>query len=114
MLIVANWSLWLCAGFTIFTIIAGFYAYFAQGISKTGHPTWGMASFVVIALLALWAFNDRENNKKPLPFLLVMLIGFLMLVKTAYWGGEWVYKFGYGVQSAKLPAVTLAMHQGKV
>ncbi len=109
-LIVSRWSLWFAAFMSIFTIIAGFDAYYSVAHDKpshdmmTIHRNWGLSTFVLLILLTFWSvftFLTRRTPSKTFCFSMILL--FLLVMTTGWYGGEVVYRYGLGVMS--LPKV---------
>lgn len=115
-LIVARWCLWLAVIVTIATIIAGFIAYYSVAhdtpshMAMTVHRNWAIATSITILILACWSWLRYRADKKPsVLFILSMLMGFGLLLVTAWHGSELVYRHGIGVMS--LPQSTGVGHQ---
>lgn len=116
-LIVARWALWFGAGITLLTAIAGLLAYnsvahdTASHAAMTEHRNWAISIIILFPLLAGWsAYCVGRNKKLGKGFILVMIIGGLLLLSTAWHGGEVVYRYGLGVMS--LPNVDSHQHGG--
>ena len=101
---VARWNLILGAGFAIATVIAGFQAYFTvahDGPSHAAmiqHRNWALAALFLILGLALWQWRLASARLSAL-FVVGSVVTGLVLVATAYKGGELVFVHGLGVQS---------------
>ncbi len=101
LLTVANWNLLLGAGFTIITIAAGWFAYntvahdSASHIVMNIHRNLAMITIVIILPMAFWSWKHPQKIINPI--LLVALLSLLMT--TAWYGGELVYRHGIGVMS---------------
>ena len=109
----ANWSLWSGCLVTIFTVLAGGYAYNtvahdeASHIAMTLHRDWALATASVFLILGFAAISIVKNNKVPrYLFLSVAAIAGTMLLITGFLGGEIVYRHGLGVMS--LPEIETA------
>jgi len=108
--IVARWNLWFGAAASILTVLAGFHAYNTVAhdapshAAMTDHRNWALATLALFLFLAIWSIA-RTRSAKPLGtiFTVVLLITQLVLLSTAWRGGELVYRYGLGVLS--LPAV---------
>jgi len=108
--IVARWTLWFGAIFTIVTGLTGLYAYNTVAhdtpshAAMTEHRNWALVTIVVFLALAAWSAL-AVKNKKTLGnyFVFLMLISGGLLGSTAWHGGEVVYRYGLGVMS--LPKV---------
>lgn len=115
-LVVSRWCLWLAALASILTVIAGFHAYYTVGhdmISHkvmTTHRNWGIATFTVIWLTAIWSFVLYFKEKPPRYLFTVLLtIAVVMVMVTGWYGAELVFRYGIGVKS--LPQVESSGHQ---
>ncbi|MFK5970945.1 MAG: DUF2231 domain-containing protein [Candidatus Marithrix sp.] len=101
LLTVANWNLWLGAGFTIITIAAGWFAYntvthdTASHIVMDIHRNLALATLVVILSIAFWSWKYQTKIINPILLLAVLSL----LMTTAWYGGELVYRHGIGVMS---------------
>ncbi len=104
--IVAHWSLWFGAGFTVFTGLAGFDAYNTVAHdtpsheAMTEHRNWAIATMLLFFALAIWSFiRIRGQQALGVVFVMLMLVGGGLLASTAWHGGELVYRYGLGVMS---------------
>lgn len=102
----AQWNLWLGAGFAIVTVLAGIYAYNTVAhdgpshAAMTLHRNWALPTLLVFLMLAGWSFvNARAGKTATVPFLVVLVIGGGLLLSTAWHGAELVYRHGLGVMS---------------
>ncbi|HHF0527001.1 TPA: DUF2231 domain-containing protein [Legionella anisa] len=102
--IVARWCLWLAAFSTIATVSAGFYAFYTvkhgamAHTVKVIHRNWALATASAILLMAFWSIWRYIKAQKPtLTFLIALFIVQMLLLTTAWYGGELVYRYGYGV-----------------
>ncbi len=105
-LIVARWSLWFGAAITLLTGLAGLDAYntvahdTASHAAMTEHRNWAISVIVLFPLLAIWAaVSVRKGRALGNGFVALMLVGGLLLLSTAWHGGEVVYRYGLGVMS---------------
>lgn len=108
--LVAQWNLWLGAGITVFTVVAGVLAYNSvvhdtpSHEAMTDHRNWALVTAALFIGLAIWSWLRVRANKTQGTLLLVgLLLGGVLLASTAWRGGEAVYRFGLGVMS--LPKV---------
>ena len=115
--IVARWSLWFGAGITLLTAVAGLYAYNTVAHdtpsheAMTEHRNWAISIVILFPLLAGWVAWAVRSGKEPgKGFLALMLLGGVLLLSTAWHGGEAVYRYGLGVMS--LPNVDSHQHAG--
>ncbi len=116
-LIVARWSLWFGAGITLLTGLAGLDAYNTVAHdtpsheAMTEHRNWAITVIILFPLLAVWAASSVRSGKSlGKGFVALMLVGGLLLLSTAWHGGEVVYRYGLGVMS--LPNVDSHQHPG--
>lgn len=103
---VANWNLWLGVAFTVLTVIAGWFAFnsvnhdTASHIVMLTHRKWAIATFITFILLVAWSLM---RAKKQLiiagPIVAAVVLASAMLLVTAWYGGELVYRHGLGVMS---------------
>ncbi len=114
-LIVARWSLWFGAGITLLTGLAGLEAYntvahdTASHEAMTEHRNWAISVIILFPLLAVWvAHCVRCGKSLGKGFIVSMLVGGVLLLSTAWHGGEVVYRYGLGVMS--LPEVDSHRH----
>jgi len=110
LLIVARWNLWLGAAITLITIAAGIFAYntvFHDGPSHaamTIHRNWALTTLPFYLGVAIWAALQAKSGKCISQlFVGAVLVTQLLLLSTAWHGGELVYRYGLGVIS--LPTV---------
>ncbi len=104
--ILAQWNLWLGAGFAIVTVLAGFYAYNTVAhddpshAAMTLHLRWALPTLLIFLALAVWSFmSARAGKVASMPFLLVLVVAGGLLLSTAWHGAELVYRHGLGVMS---------------
>jgi len=104
--IVARWTLWFGAGFTVLTGLAGLDAYNTVAhdtpshVAMTEHRNWAIATMLVFFTLAIWSFiRVRRQQVASAVFVVLMLTGGGLLASTAWHGGEAVYRYGLGVMS---------------
>lgn len=107
---VANWNLWIGAGFAILTALAGWDAYNTVAhdtpshAAMTDHRNWALATLAIFLVLAAWSIVRHRAKKLPdLPFLIIAVIAGGLLMSTGWHGAEAVYRYGLGVMS--LPQV---------
>lgn len=108
--IVARWNLWFGVALTLLTVAAGVYAYNTvdhdtpSHIAMTAHRNWALATFVVFLGIAGWDYYLHTHAKrKSSLFTGVLLVALMLLLSTAWHGGELVYRYGLGVKA--LPKV---------
>ena len=116
---VARWDLWLAALASLFTVAAGLYAY--GTVTHDGpahevmdvHRNWALATLVVLLAMAGWAWRQRHRESASGPFLGGAVVLLLLVLTTAWFGGELVYRHGLGVMSLPEPeAATGHEHPG--
>jgi len=103
---VARWNLWLGAGITVITVAAGFYAYNTVAhdapshAAMTDHRNWALATAPFFIGVALWSIVCVWRGKQlDGRFVAALLIAQILLLSTAWRGGEVVYRYGLGVMS---------------
>ena len=104
--IVGRWCLWIAGIITIFTVIAGLYAYNTvrhdepAHLAMINHRNWALPTAGLIILLAIWsAWRHYKHKALILIFILSLFIAEGLLICTAWRGGELVYRHGLGVLS---------------
>ena len=96
-------------------MLAGFYAYNTVAhdgpshAAMTDHRNWAIATIVLFLCLAVWSII-RVRAERPLGtlFVVALVATQLVLLSTAWRGGELVYRHGLGVLS--LPVVETMEH----
>ena len=103
---VAHWNLWIGAGFSLITVMAGWIAFNSVAhdapshAAMTLHRNWGVTSLAWILPFALWSIGRYRAGKVPnKTFLVVALIMLGLVASTGWRGGELVYRYGLGVMS---------------
>lgn len=109
-LVAAKLNLWLGAGISILTALAGWYAYNTvdhdtpSHAAMTDHRNWALVTLTVFLFITAWTIFSKKIRQKPsVIFLVLCLIGGGLLMTTGFKGAESVYRFGLGVMS--LPKV---------
>lgn len=104
--ILVRWNLWLGTGFSIATALAGWYAYNTVAhdtpshAAMTEHLYWALATLAVFVPLSLWSvWREYKQHKTGALFAVLLLAGGVLLMSTAWHGGELVYRYGLGVMS---------------
>lgn len=117
--VVGRWNLWLAALITVGTALAGLYAYNTvkhDEISHaimTIHRNWAIITVTLILTLAAWSlWNYYKQKRLSLAFVITLLMGQGLLLTTAWYGGELVYRYGTGVMS--LPQEENSMHNHEI
>ena len=108
--IVACWTLWFGAAVSVFTLIAGFYAFNTvehddpSHAAMLEHRNWAFVTLIVFFLLAIWSVISARNKREPnRTFIVLLAIAGLFLISTAWHGGELVYRHGIGVMALPEP-----------
>jgi len=109
---------WLLSGAALFACIAALFGWLASNsvahdapshAAMLEHRNWALTSVMFLLLLALWDGWQMRVGKLRLSVLLPMLVlAWLLVVSTAWHGGELVYRYGLGVMS--LPKAEGAGH----
>lgn len=108
--ITARWNLWIGVGFTLFTVAAGWYAFYTVShdapshLAMIEHRNWAMATFAALLGIAAWEYYlHRHGKNKGWLFTALLVLAASLLLSTAWHGGELVYRYGLGVQSMPKP-----------
>ncbi len=103
---VTRWNLRIGTGLTLFTVAAGWYAYYTVAhdapshAAMTVHRNWAMLTFALFLGIAGWEYYLSHRNKgKSWLFTGLLAAGMALLLTTAWHGGELVYRHGLGVMS---------------
>lgn len=107
---VANWNLWLGVLITVATVAAGWFAYNSVNhdtpshLAMIEHRNWALVTFGAYLLVGLWSFL-RAKQQTPLqwPLVIAVCAAGILLLSTAWHGGELVYRHGLGVMSLPNP-----------
>jgi uncharacterized membrane protein len=104
--LVAQWNLWLGAGISVLTVVAGVVAYNSVAHdtpsheAMTLHRNWALVTAALFIGLAIWSWKRAKAGLSMNTVLLVaLLVGGGLLATTAWLGGEAVYRYGLGVMS---------------
>jgi len=102
----ARYSLFMGVLISILTLVAGWFAFNSvdhdtpSHLAMIDHRMWGIITFVVFAIAAIWlAMSSKMRETASIVFLVFIIIGGGLLFTTGYKGAELVYKHGLGVQS---------------
>jgi len=105
-LVSAKLNLWIGAGFSVFTGVAGYFAYnsvahdTASHTAMTDHRNWAIATLLVFAVLTAWTiYQQRIRSQVSMVYILIAVIGLGLVLTTGYKGAETVYRYGLGVMS---------------
>jgi uncharacterized membrane protein len=111
LLIAARWNLWIGAGITIGTVLAGFYAYNTVAhdgpshAAMTDHKNWALVTAFIFGVLAIWSLAKHRGAKSvSVGFVVLILLASGLLAVTGYKGGEVVYRHGMGVM--RMPEIS--------
>ena len=103
-------NLWIGFLITIVTVSMGFYAYYTVAhdslshLAMTDHRNWALITFGMFTAVFIWSIiNYRRKIQHNSLFLTSLIIASILLLTTAYKGGEVVFRYGIGVMS--LPKV---------
>lgn len=104
--ITGRWCLWIAGIMTIFTVMAGLYAYNTvrhdepSHLAMINHRNWALPTAGLIVLFAIWsAWRHYKNKTLSFAFIISLFIVEILLICTAWRGGELVYRHGLGVMS---------------
>lgn len=98
--------LWLSALTAIIAVIFGLQAYNtvnhdeAGHLAMTLHRNWALPTTVGLVLLAMWdAWRHRDTKVMSWPTVVILLVISLAILRTAWLGGEVVFRHGIGVMA---------------
>lgn len=105
-ILVAKWNLWMGAGISLFTLVAGVYAYNTVAHdtpsheAMTEHRNWALATMALLVPVVIWSVvSHRQKKPVSMGFLALFLVVGGLLASTGWHGGEVVYRYGLGVMS---------------
>ena len=103
-LMMGRWMLW---GAALFAVIAAGFGWFAfnsvahDEVSHAAmmlHRNWALGTLIALLVLAAWDWSRGRSGWTPSPGFLVLLVAvWLLVMSTAWHGGELVYRHGLGV-----------------
>ena len=103
---VSKWSLWLAGLMTLFTVSAGLHAFNTvdhdaiSHAAMTIHRNWALPTSLAVILLAMWAgWRSYRQNLLSFSFILALAIVEGLVLTTAWYGAELVFRYGLGVES---------------
>lgn len=103
---VANWTLWAGTVITIATVAAGWIAFNTVNHDTPSHHVMlehrnlAMMTLATFIAVALWSwFRAKKNAPIQWPVVIAVCIAGVLLISTAWHGGELVYRHGLGVMS---------------
>lgn len=110
-----RWMLWGAVLFALIAVVFGWFAYNSvehdeiSHAAMTVHRNWALGTLAAwLALLAWDVWCGRTGKKPTLGFLVSLIVAWLLVMTTAWHGGELVYRYGLGVMS--LPKAEGAGH----
>ena len=105
-LTVARWNLWIGATISLFTAIAGWFAFNSVNHDTPSHEAMiehrnlALITLAVFLPIALWSLaRYRAGKPVQVVFLAALLVAQGLLLSTAWHGAELVYRHGLGVMS---------------
>lgn len=107
--VVGHWSLWLAALTAVLAVALGWQAYNtvnhddAGHLAMTIHRNWAIPTAIALVLLAVWdGWRHHIAHSMSWGVLVLLFVVSIAIGKTAWLGGEVVYRHGIGVMT--LPA----------
>jgi uncharacterized membrane protein len=107
---VANWNLWIGTLISVATVTAGWLAFNSvthdtpSHLAMIEHRNWAMVTFAAYLLVGLWSwFRAKQQKSIQWPLVVAVCAASLLLIATAWHGGELVYRYGLGVISLPNP-----------
>ncbi len=105
-ILVAKWNLWIGAGISLLTLVAGVYAYNTVAHdtpsheAMTEHRNWALATLALLVPVVIWSvLAHRQKKAVSMGFLALFLVVGGLLATTGWHGAEVVYRHGVGVMS---------------
>ena len=102
----AHLNLWIGAGFTVLTLLAGWDAYNTvrhdgpSHAAMTDHRNWALVTAALFFIITAWSLITRRKTVKvSIFFLVALLVASGLLATTGFKGAEAVYRYGLGVMS---------------
>lgn len=102
----AFWVLWTGVALSVLTVASGIGAFNSVNhdtpshLAMIEHRNWALPTFLVYLLIGAWSLRIFRSGKTvSAGFLVVLVAAGLLLVSTAWHGGELVYRHGLGVMS---------------
>lgn len=101
-----RWMLWGAAIFACIAAVFGWLAFNsvehdeAGHLAMTAHRNWALGTLGALILLSAWTVWFRRFSVKPtFGFLILLIVGWLLVLSTAWHGAELVYRHGIGVMA---------------
>jgi len=104
-LIFARWMLWATVIFAVVASMFGWIAYNSVDHDEAGHQAmmlhrkWALVTVGVLLLIAAADGWFQRFMVAPYGFLAMLMVVWLLVISTAWLGGEVVYRHGLGVMS---------------
>ena len=105
-LMTGRWMLWGAALFALIAAVFGWFAYNSVEHDKvshaamTVHRNWALGALTALLALAAWDVWRGRSGKMPSQGFVVLLVAaWLLVMSTAWHGGELVYRYGLGVMA---------------
>ncbi len=107
---VANWNLWAGVLITVATVAAGWFAFNSVNhdtpshLAMIEHRNWALVTFAAYLLVGLWSlYRAKQHVPLQWPLVIAVCAAGILLISTAWHGGELVYRHGLGVMSLPNP-----------
>ena len=104
--LVAKWNLWIGSGITLLTVAAGWYAFNTVTHDTPSHEAMiehrnlALITVAVLIPVLIWSvMAERKAKSVSWGFIGLFAVAGVLLVATAWHGGELVYRHGLGVMS---------------
>lgn len=105
-MITGRWMLWGAAISACIAAIFGWYAYNSVDHDDAGHRAmtlhayWALAALAALVMVAAWDFRAAHKaTATSLGLLIPLFVVWLLVINTAWHGGEVVFRHGLGVLS---------------
>jgi uncharacterized membrane protein len=108
--VVGTWNLCLGAAVAVIALGTGLAAVLNLDVSAAAresistHAKWAIFTTLALVLLAVWRGAGTDSRSRPTwVFIVVLVAASVALILTGYRGGQNVYRFGIGVETAARP-----------